>query len=129
MWKLIKEFIQSCDTCARGKVPRHEPHGLFHPLSIPKGSWLSLSMDFITDLPLANKKDSIFVVVDQLTKMAHFPCTKAITRKETTKLFLDNVYCIHGLQMILSRTEGLNLLPISGEDFFSYLVFIQSSTN
>jgi hypothetical protein len=53
-------------------------------------------MDFITDLLLANGNDSIFVVVDRLTKMGHFiPCTKTITGEETTKLFLDNIYCIH----------------------------------
>jgi hypothetical protein len=94
----MKEVIQSCDTCARGEVPRHRPYGLLHPLRVPKGSWLSLSMDFITNLPLANGKNSIFVVVDRLTKMAHFiPCTKTITGEETTKLFLDNIYRIHGL--------------------------------
>jgi hypothetical protein len=54
-------------------------------------------MDFITDLPLANGKDSIFVVVDRLTKMIHFiPCTKPIIGEETAKLFLDNIYRIHG---------------------------------
>jgi hypothetical protein len=79
-------------------------------------------MNFITDLLLANGKDSIFVVVDWLTKMAHFiPCTKIIIGEETAKLFLDNIYRIMDFQMILSWTEGLNLLPISGEDFFSYL--------
>ena len=55
-------------------------------------------MDFITDLPLANGKDSIFVVVDRLTKMAHFiPCTKTTTWEQISKLFLDNIYHIHGL--------------------------------
>jgi hypothetical protein len=75
MWKLVKEFIQSCDTYARRKVPRHRPYGLLHPLPVPKDPWLSLLMDFITDLPLANGKDLIFVVVDRLTKMAHFILT------------------------------------------------------
>jgi hypothetical protein len=55
-------------------------------------------MDFITNLPLANRKDSIFVVFDRLTKMAHFiPNTKITTGEETAKLFLDNIYRIHGL--------------------------------
>jgi hypothetical protein len=122
MWKLVKEFIQSCDTCTRGKVPRHRPYGLLHPLPIPKGSWLSLSIDFITDLPLANGKDSIFVVVDRLTKIAHFiPYTKTITVEETAKLFLTIFIVFIDFQMILSWTRGLNLLLISGEEFFQLL--------
>ena len=80
MWKLVKEFLHSYDICVQGKVPRYHPYGLFHPLPVPKGPWLSLSIDIILDLPLANGKDSIFVVVDRLTKMAHFiPCNKTIT--------------------------------------------------
>jgi hypothetical protein len=107
MWKLVKEFIQSYDTCERGKVPQHQPYGLLHLLPVPKGPWLSLSMDFITDISLANGKDSIFVVVDWVTKMAHFIlCTKVVTEEETTKLFLEYAYCIHGLPNdIVSNTR------------------------
>jgi hypothetical protein len=106
VWKLVKEFIQSYDTCARGKVPRDQPYGLLHPLLVPKGLWLLLLIDFITYLPLANGKDSIFMVVDWLIKMAHFiPCNKTIIGEETTKLFLDNIYHIHGLSndIVLDR--------------------------
>ena len=94
----MKEFIQSRDTCARGKVAQQRLYGLFHPLPIPKGPWLLLSMNFTTNLPPTNGKDSIFVIVNRLTKMAHFiSYTKTITGKETSKLFLDNIYCIHRL--------------------------------
>ena len=55
-------------------------------------------MDFIIDFPLANGKDSNFVVVDRLIKMAHFiPYNKIVTGEEIAKLFLDNIYRIHGL--------------------------------
>ena len=37
MWKYVKDFVRSCDTCAKAKAPRHQPHGLLHPLPIPKG--------------------------------------------------------------------------------------------
>jgi hypothetical protein len=101
MWKLVKEFIQSCGTCIRGKVPQHRPYGLLHPLPILKGLWLLLIMNFITDLSFANGKDSIFVIVDWLTKMAHFiPCTKAITGEETIKLLL------HGLPNNIVSNRG-----------------------
>jgi hypothetical protein len=55
-------------------------------------------MEIITNLPLADGKDLIFVVVNRLAKMAHFIlCTKTIIGEETAKLFLDNIYRIHGL--------------------------------
>jgi hypothetical protein len=55
-------------------------------------------MDFITNLPSSKAFDSIFVVVDQLTKMAHFmPCNKTVTCEETARLFIDSIYKYHGL--------------------------------
>jgi hypothetical protein len=56
-------------------------------------------MDFITDLPSSRNFDAIFVIIDQLTKMAHFvPCKKTITKEETTRLFVDNVFQYYGLR-------------------------------
>jgi transposase InsO family protein len=55
-------------------------------------------MDFITNLPTIKTKNSIPVVVDRLTKMAHFtPCSKLITAKETAQLILDGIVRLHGL--------------------------------
>jgi hypothetical protein len=55
-------------------------------------------MDFIIDLPSSKAFDSIFVVVDWLTKMAHFMrCIKLVTTEEITRLFIDNIYKYHGL--------------------------------
>jgi hypothetical protein len=55
-------------------------------------------MDFITDLSIVRAKNSILVVVDQLTKMAHFtPCSKSITTKETAQLILNEIVRLHGL--------------------------------
>jgi hypothetical protein len=64
-------------------------------------------MDFITNLPPANGNDSIFVVVDRLTKMTHFiSCTKTITGEETAKLFMDNIYRIHGFPNDIVSDRG-----------------------
>jgi hypothetical protein len=55
-------------------------------------------MDFITDLPTVSAKNSILVVVNELTKMAHFtPCSKSITAKKTAQLILDGIVRLHGL--------------------------------
>ena len=122
MWKFVKEFIRSCETCARAKIPRHRPYGLLQPLPISKGPWLSLSMDFITDLPSSNLKDSILVVVDRLTKMAHFiPCNKTITGEETAKLFLENIYRIHGLPNDIVSDRGSQFISNFWRGLFQIL--------
>jgi hypothetical protein len=98
MWKAVKEFVLSCDTCFKSKNPQHYPYGLLQPLPIPRQPWSSISIGFITNFPSSRNFDAIFIFVDQLTKMAYFvPYKKTITRKETTRLFVDNVYWYRGL--------------------------------
>lgn len=107
MWKTVKNFVLSCDTCSRSKNPRHRPYGLLQPLPVPEKPWSSVSMDFITDLPMSNKFDSICVLVDRFSKMAHFvPCRKTITGEETAKLFIDNIYRFHGLPEDIVSDRG-----------------------
>jgi transposase InsO family protein len=79
-------------------------------------------MNFVTNLLLANGKHSIFVVVDRLSKMAHFiPCTKTITREETSKLFLDNIYRIHGLPNDIVSDRGTQFTFNLWRGFFQLL--------
>ena len=55
-------------------------------------------MDLITDLPLVTSYDSVLVVVDRFTKMAHFtPCSKTISGEGMANLLLNNVVRLHGL--------------------------------
>jgi transposase InsO family protein len=107
MNKLLLEYVKSCDTCARSKAPRHRPFGLLQPLSIPSRPWGSIAMDFITDFPNVRTKNSILVVVDRLTKMAHFtPCSKSIMVEETTQLILDGIVRLHGLPKEIVSNRG-----------------------
>jgi transposase InsO family protein len=107
MNKLLREYVKSCDTCARSKAPRHRPFGLLQPLPIPSRPWGSIAMDFITDLPTVRAKNSILVVVDRLTKMAHFtPCSKLITAEETAQLILDEIVQLHGLPEEIVSDRG-----------------------
>jgi hypothetical protein len=59
-------------TCQQNKSELTHPAGLLQPLPIPEQKWESISMDFITGLPKVQGKDCIYVVVDRLTKFAHF---------------------------------------------------------
>jgi hypothetical protein len=64
-------------------------------------------MDFITDLPTVKAKNSILIVVDRFTKMAHFtPCSKSITAKETVQSILDEIVRLHGLPEEIVSDKG-----------------------
>jgi hypothetical protein len=98
MNRLLREYVKSYDTCAWSKAPKHRPFRLLWPLSIPSRPWGSIAMDFITDLPTVKAKNSILVMVDRLTKMAHFThCSKSITVEEITESILDGIVRLHGL--------------------------------
>ena len=75
-WKGLKEdvikHVKECMTCQANKYEHTHPVGLLQPLPIPEHKWESISMDFITRLPKTQGKDCIFIVVDRLTKFAHF---------------------------------------------------------
>ena len=107
MRQYINEYIQTCDTCARNKTPRHAPYGQLHPLPIPAGPWESVSMDYIVELPLSNGHDAIYVCVDRLTKMAHFcPTTSNVTAEQTAQLYLQNIFKHHGLPNNIISDRG-----------------------
>jgi hypothetical protein len=76
-WTIMKcetaRFVSECDTSQKVKANDIKPRGLLQPLSIPEWKWDDTSMDFILGLPLiAHKFDSIWVIVDRLSKSAHF---------------------------------------------------------
>lgn len=98
LYPSIRAFIASCPTCSRAKSNRHKPYGLLMPLPVPDRPWGSVSLDFITDLPMDSNYDAILVIVDRLTKMAHFiPTTKTCTAQQASQLFLDHIVRLHGL--------------------------------
>lgn len=98
MRKQIKGVIRSCDTCQRHKAEHMAPVGFLQPLSVPLRIWDDISMDFIEGLPLSGGKTAILVVVDRLSKYAHFiPLSHPSTAVGVAKLFFDNVFKLHGL--------------------------------
>ena len=101
--KEVRQYVFTCDICQRTKASNHLPYGLLQPLPIPDKSWEQISMDFITQLPLTNDGyDAIFVCVDRFSKMAHFvPTHTTVTVQDTAKLYLDNIFRIHGLPKVI----------------------------
>jgi hypothetical protein len=104
---MVKRYIAGCDACLHAKTSRHQPYGLLHPLEVPDAPWTHISLDFITDLPLTQDLDSIFVVKDRFSKMAHFlPCSKAIDAPQTADLFIKEIFCLHGFPKSIVSDRG-----------------------
>jgi hypothetical protein len=73
MKRAIVEYVTLCDNCQRVKAEHQRPVGLLQPLKIPEWKWEEISMDFIMGFPKTqNGYDSIWVIVDHLSKVAHF---------------------------------------------------------
>jgi hypothetical protein len=97
MRRRIQEYVQACETCQRNKYQTLSPGGLLQPLPIPTQVWSDISMDFIGGLPKVHGIDTIMVVVDRLTKYAHFiPVSHPYTAKEIANIFIKEVVKLHG---------------------------------
>jgi hypothetical protein len=77
---------------------------MFCLLPVPPRPWRTGGLDYLTHLHVSNGFDSVLIVVNYLTRMAHFmPCTKSVTAEETPTLFLQGVYRLHGLPRVMVR--------------------------
>ena len=76
-WRVIKkdieEYVSKCLTCQEVKAEHQVPSGLLNPISIPQWMWYKITMNFVSGFPLTQRKhDSVWVIVDRLTKSTHF---------------------------------------------------------
>jgi hypothetical protein len=77
MKKDVTDYLARCMECQKVKAEHRHPAGLLHPFPILEWKWEVVTIDFITKFPMiARKRDSIMVVVDKLTKVAHFILVK-----------------------------------------------------
>lgn len=68
----MAENVKNCEVCQRSKVSEQRPVGLIQPLPIPSPVWEDVPMDFIEGMPVSKGTSIIFVIVDRLSKYAHF---------------------------------------------------------
>ena len=119
----VKAYVSSCLACQRNKPSNAVPAGLLQPLEIPDNPWDCVSMDFVVQLPrTARGFDAIFVVVDKLTKYAHFiPTTTDVTADTTARLFFDNIFTYHGLPIKIVSDRDAKFISNFWQGLFALL--------
>ncbi|KAG8485768.1 hypothetical protein CXB51_019099 [Gossypium anomalum] len=95
----ISEFVAKYLICQQVKAEHQVPSGLLQPVMIPEWKWDRITMDFVTGLPLTPKRrNAIWVVVDRLTKSAHFiPVRTDDSLDKLAKIYISEIVRLHGV--------------------------------
>ena len=104
----IASYVARCDTCQKVKAVHLRSAGELQPLPIPSWKWDDISMDFIVGLPRTSRGfDSIWVIVDRLTKSAHFiPVRKDYRASEYAKIYFNRIVSLHGVPKTIVSDRG-----------------------
>ena len=99
MKKDVVRFVEKCLTCQQVKVEHQRPAGTLQPLEIPEWKWEQITMDFVSGLPKSpTNHDSIWVIVDRLTKTAHFiPILMTYSMDRLAELYVQHIVRLHGV--------------------------------
>ncbi|XP_021979317.1 uncharacterized protein LOC110875427 [Helianthus annuus] len=109
MKKDIVAYISKCLTCTKVKAEHQCPSGLLEKPEISVWKWDSIAMDSITKLPRTpSGHDSIWVIIDRLTKSAHIlPIREDYKVEKLARIYTDEIICRHGIPLdIISNRDG-----------------------
>ena len=97
----VASFVSKCLTCQHVKVEHQRPAGLLQPLPVAEWKWDHVTMDFVTGFPKTHQgKDGAWVVVDRLTKSAHFLAIRTTDSVLTlSKLYVMEIVRLHGVPL------------------------------
>jgi hypothetical protein len=108
MKREIAKYVSECDTCQRVKVDHLRPTGNLQPLSISTWKWEDICMDFIVGLPRTSRGyNSIWVIVDRLTKSSHFiPVATTYRVGQYPELYISHIVHYHGIPKTIISDRG-----------------------
>ncbi|GJY36582.1 putative reverse transcriptase domain-containing protein [Tanacetum coccineum] len=103
MKKDIAVYVSRCLTCLNVKAEHQRSSGLLQQPEIPEWKWEMIAMDFITKLPRTSSgHDTIWVIMDRLTKSAHFlPMREDYKMDRVARLYLNEIVARHGVPILI----------------------------
>ena len=104
----ITYFVSKCSNFQQVKVEHQKPGGMTQEIDIPTLKWEVINMDFITGLPHTRRQhDSIWVIVDRMTKSSRFLAVKTIDLAEDyVKLYINEIVRLHGVPLSIISDRG-----------------------
>jgi len=95
----VTDYVASCLVCQKAKIEHQRTGGTLEPLEISQWKMDIISMDFVTHLPRSVRgHDSIWVIVDRLTKCAHFlPINQKMSLDKLAELYVREILGLHGV--------------------------------
>jgi hypothetical protein len=119
----IARYVAKCDTCRRVKAIHMKTAGPLQSLPIPTWKWEDISMDFIVGLPRTAKGfDSIWVIIDRLTKIAHFLLGKVKYIVATyAKIYIARILSLHGIPKTIVSDHGPQFVSKFWEELYKSL--------
>jgi hypothetical protein len=112
MKREIAKYVSECDIYQSVKASHLKNADILQPLSIPSWKWEDISMDFIVGLPNTSPRhDSIWVIVDRLTKTTHFlPMHTTYNAKKYAEIYLDQIVRLHGIPKMIIFYRGAQFI-------------------
>ena len=104
----IVEFVAQCPNCQQVKYEHQRPGGTLQRMPIPEWKWERIAMDFVVGLPKSmGKYESIWVIVDRLTKSAHFiPVKVTYNAEKLARLYISEIVRLHGVSLSIISDRG-----------------------
>ena len=99
MKRHVGDFVRRCLTCQQVKPEHQKPAGLLQPFKVAEWKWEHVTMDFVTHLPRTSQgHDAVWVIVDRLTKSAHFLSMRmTFTLERFYRLYIQEIVWLHGV--------------------------------
>ena len=122
-WSRIKrhvgDFVRQCLTCQRVKAEHQKPAGLLQPLEVVEWKWEHVTMDFVTHFPRTQRRhDTVWVLVDWLTKSAHFLAMQmTFTLEEFYRLYIREIVLLHGVSVSIVSDRDPRFTTHFGKSF------------